>query len=112
LVIITLIAAFLSNFADIPMVRHAFGGIRVAVGALILDTIVKLVRGFYRDFKALIIAGLALAFSVVFSASPVLLVLAAGVAGFLIYRPRPLKDGKGGSDGQGRGSPESGSGGT
>jgi chromate transporter len=99
LVIITLIAAFLSNFADIPVLRHAFGGIRVAVGALILDTIVKLLRGIYRDFKALIIAGLALALSVVFSASPVFLVIASSLAGFLIYRPRrpPLKDGKSGA---------------
>ena len=35
LVIITLIAAFLSNFADIPVVQHALAGINAAVVCLL-----------------------------------------------------------------------------
>ena len=41
-VIITLIAAFLSNFADLPIVIHAFNGVRVCVCVLILNAIIKL----------------------------------------------------------------------
>ena len=42
LVIITVIAALLSNFAHIAAVQNAFAGIRVAVCVLILNSIVKL----------------------------------------------------------------------
>ena len=37
LVIIMVIAAFLKNFAEFEIVKHAFGGIRVAVVALIIS---------------------------------------------------------------------------
>lgn len=42
--IITLIAALLANFAHIPAVQHAFAGIRVAVTALIASAVVKLFK--------------------------------------------------------------------
>ena len=42
LVIITVIAAALRNFAEIPAVRHAFAGVRVCVCVLILNAVVKL----------------------------------------------------------------------
>jgi chromate transporter len=87
-VIITLIAAFLSNFQDMPLVQHAFGGIRVAVGALVLDTVIKMIRGFYRDFKAVLLFAAALGLSAVFSPSPVFVVIGAGIAGFILYRNR------------------------
>jgi chromate transporter len=90
---ITGIALFLRNFADYPVVQHAFTGIRVAVGALILDTVIKLLKGVFKDAKALIIFILSFALSLLFSPNPVLLVVAAGVAGFLLYRPSPAKGG-------------------
>jgi chromate transporter len=93
LVIITLIAAFLQNFSDIPAVRHAFGGIRVAVGALILDAVLKLFKGAVKDWKALLICVAAFVLSAFVNASPVLLVLAAGITGFLLY-PRDPKGGQ------------------
>jgi chromate transporter len=99
LIIITVIAAFLRNFADLPPVRHAFAGIRVAVGALILDAVIKLFRGAVKDLRSLGICAAALALSVFFKASPALLVLAAGLAGFLLYR-RPRGDGAGKAPGE------------
>ena len=42
LVIITVIAAFIQNFAHIEAVQHAFAGIRVAVCVLILTAVIKL----------------------------------------------------------------------
>ena len=41
-IIILVIAAFLSNFADILLVQHAFNGIRVCVCVLILQAILRL----------------------------------------------------------------------
>lgn len=42
LIIITLIAAFLSSFADSPLVQHALGGINACVVALIAVSVLKL----------------------------------------------------------------------
>jgi chromate transporter len=100
-VFVTIIAICLSNFADIPAVQHAFTGIRVAVGALILDTVIKMVKGVFKNWKALAIYIIAFALSFVWNVSPVLLVIASGVTGLLVFRPKkaehpaePKEDGK------------------
>jgi len=82
------IAAGLANFASLPQVQHAFAGIRIAVGALILDTVIKMCRGAFKDRLAPIIAGTCFLASAGFSANPVVLVTAAGLGGFLLYTPR------------------------
>jgi chromate transporter len=81
------ISLFINQFAEYPAVRHAFAGIRVAVGALILDTAIKLVKGIFKDLKAVIIFILGFSFQALLSASPALIILGAGAAGFLLYRP-------------------------
>jgi chromate transporter len=88
LIIITVIAAFLQNFADLPLVRRAFTGIRVAVGALILDAVIRLFKGAVKDPRALGLCIAAFGLSAFVKASPVLIVLTAGLLGFLLYRPR------------------------
>jgi len=91
---ILILALFIGNFADIPVVKHAFAGIRIAVGALILDTVIKLVAGVLKTAKALIIYIIVFALSVIpagltplpsFMRSPVFLVIASGLVGFIIY---------------------------
>ena len=47
LIIILIIAAFLQNFADLAIVQSAFAGIRVAVVALIITTVVKLLKSLF-----------------------------------------------------------------
>lgn len=42
IVVITIIAAFISNFADLEIVKNAFCGIRVCVCVLIFDAVLKL----------------------------------------------------------------------
>ena len=90
-------ALFIGNFADIPVVQHAFAGIRIAVGALILDTVLKLAKGVLKDVKAVAIFIIVFAFSAipaglfplpVFMKSPVFLIPAAGLAGIIIYRQK------------------------
>jgi chromate transporter len=87
LILITVVAAFLTNYAEIPVVARAFGGIRVAVGALIVDTVIKMLKGVFKDIKTLVIFVIAFGVSALLSASPVLVVSAAGLIGFLFYRP-------------------------
>ncbi|MDR2518970.1 MAG: chromate transporter [Spirochaetaceae bacterium] len=91
---ISVIALCLRNFAAEPAVQHAFTGIRIAVGALIIDTAVKLLKGLFKDGKAALIFALSFGLSAVLSANPVLLVTGAGIAGFLLYRPSSKAAGK------------------
>lgn len=88
LVIISIIAAGISNFAHIPAVQHAFAGIRVAVGALILDAVIKLFKGAVKDVAGILICIAAFALSAFFKTSPVFIVAAAALAGFLLYVPK------------------------
>lgn len=81
LVIISAIAAFIRQFAHLEVVKHAFAGIRVAVCALVLQSVWKIARkGVKNIFTGAIlpIAFVAVAF---LGVSPVLVVVVAGAAG-------------------------------
>ena len=84
LVIITIIAAFIRNFADLPAVQNAFAGIRACVCVLILNAVVKLWKKSVVDWKAFLIFAVVFLGSVFFNLSPVLYVLAAALAGVVI----------------------------
>ncbi len=97
IVIITLIAAFLTNFAHIPAVGHAFAGVRAAVVALIASSVLKLGKTTVKNLpSALIFAAVlllavfdkpleALFPAVSFLFSPVTYILLAGIAGLLLF---------------------------
>ena len=83
-VIITLIAAFLSNFADLPLVKNAFAGVRVVVCVLILNAVVKMGKKTVKDLPAWIIFLAVFALAVFTDISPVLLIVTAALAGVLV----------------------------
>jgi len=83
-VIITLIAAFLRNFAEYPLVKNAFAGIRVVVCVLILNAVVKLGKSTLRDLPAVIIFLVTFALAAFLKVTPVLLVPAAALAGVIV----------------------------
>jgi chromate transporter len=83
-----LISLFVKRFAEYSVVQHAFSGIRLAVCALILDTTIKLFKGFWKDYRAVIISIAAFVLSAVFSVSPVYVIFASGIAGFLLFSPK------------------------
>lgn len=94
LVIITLIALFLHNFAELAVVKHAFAGIRVCVCVLILDAVIKLGKKSLSDFRSVIIFLVILALSLLTTASPAIWVILAGLAGLIL---KPASDKKGGN---------------
>ena len=83
-VIIAIIAAFISGFADMPVVRNAFAGIRVCVCVLIYNAVLKLWKKAIIDWKALVIFGAVFLASTFTDLSPILFVILAGLAGILI----------------------------
>ena len=113
LVIITAIAAFLSSFADIPVVQHALAGINAAVVALIAASVRKLSASSLKNGAAIAIVLCVLALSVTGNltnlgtgahgalgpvldtlTSPTALIVLAGLAGFLLYGRNKGGEGK------------------
>ena len=84
LVIISIIAACLQNFADYPVVQNAFAGIIVCVCVLIFNATLKLWQGAVKDVWGALIFAAVLAASLLTDLSPVLFVLAAAVAGIIL----------------------------
>ena len=82
--IILIIAAFLSNFADLEFVQHAFAGIRVCVCVLIFNTVLKLAKKAIVDWKTFLIFLAILLLAVFTDLSPVLFVLGAAVCGIIL----------------------------
>ena len=96
-IIITLIAALLTNFADIEIIKHAFAGIRVAVCVLIVSAISRLWKKSVVDIGAFVIFAVVLLISVMgdylpkLDVSPVILVVAAAVVGIIIQSVKTAK---------------------
>ncbi len=90
-IIIMLIAALLTNFAEIEIIQHAFSGIRVCVCILIFSAITKLWKKSVPDAFALIIFLVLFVISAFgkyflpFTVSPVIMVVVAAVAG-IVYK--------------------------
>ena len=83
-----LIAAFLQNFADLPVVRNAFAGIRVCVCVLIIQAVLRLWKKSVPDLTALILYLIIFALMACSSVLPVsvpaaVLVICAGVFGVI-----------------------------
>lgn len=91
LVIITIIAAFIQNFAHLPAVQSAFAGIRVCVCVLILNAVVKLWKKSVVDWKTLLIFIAVFACSVFLDVSPVVYVIAAALAGIVVKESEARK---------------------
>lgn len=103
IVIITVIAACLTNFADLKVVQYAFEGIRVCVCVLIFNAVQKLWKKSVVDQPTTVIfllvflvsAGLAVGQSFypdLFSVSPIVYVVVAGAAGVVLHGGQGKKE--------------------
>lgn len=86
IIIITLIAAFLKNFAHLPVVAHAFAGIRACVCVLILNAVVKLKKSSVIDLPTTVIFLAVFLLSALWGISPALIVVICGVIGLGLRR--------------------------
>ena len=103
LVIITIIAAFLTNFAEIPVVQHTLAGINAAVVAMIAVSVLKLGKSTVKDapsvciFLAVLVlselggllgvdAATPLGQALDLLSSPAVRVVLAGITGLLLAR--------------------------
>lgn len=86
LIIITLIATFIKQFMDLEMVQHAFVGIRVAVSALIVLSVIRLGKKSIKNVIGIAIALIAFVVVTFADVSSVYIVVAAIVFGLLWKR--------------------------
>ena len=86
IVIITLIAAFMRNFASLKIVSRDFSGIRICVCALITDAVLKLYKKAVIDKLSAGIFLAVLLLSLFTKVPSAVIVLAAGVFGYLTYK--------------------------
>jgi len=84
LVIITAIAAFISNFSDLAIVKNGFAGVRVCVCVLIFNAVVKLWKSSVVDKATLIIFLGVFLGSVFTDLSPILFVVITAIAGIIV----------------------------
>ena len=99
--VIVIIAAFLTNYAQIPAVQHAFAGIRVCVCVLIAQAVIRLWKKSVVDSFTLALYAVIFALNAFSGVLPVkipaaLLVLLAGAAGMAAseIKNRRRADGK------------------
>ena len=84
LIIITIIAAFIQNFAHLAIVQNAFAGIRVCVCVLIFNAVVKLWKKAVVDKPTLVICLLVILGSTLTELSPIVFVILAAAAGIIL----------------------------
>ncbi|MFI3207878.1 MAG: chromate transporter [Eubacteriales bacterium] len=91
LIIITLIASVLKNFMDLPIVLHAFVGIRIVVCALMMSSVVQMAKSGVKDrigFVLFLATILLLLFTPV---TTIMIIIMAAVAGIIISKVKEVK---------------------
>ncbi len=83
-IIITLLASVLQLVAGSEIVQHAFAGISVAVCALIVQAILKLIKSGIKDAFTVGIALAAFGASFFLGVSPIIVILVTAVVGVII----------------------------
>lgn len=93
MLVITIIALALQNFMELEYVRYAFAGIRVAVSAMIVNTIIGLVKKHVRNPMQIALCVLAFALVAFVKLSPVYIVPIVIVVGLAQTKWPVLKGG-------------------
>ena len=91
LVVITIIAAFIQSFSDLPLVQNAFAGIRVCVFVLIVNAILKLGKKSVIDTATTLVFLAVFVLSVATDINPIILIVAAGITGIMIQSTKVVK---------------------
>lgn len=84
-VIIALLASILKAFQNNIYVAKAFSGIRIAVCALLLSAIIKLIKKAVTNIPTAVIAVLSLALEIFLGVSPIIIVASCIVIGVCVY---------------------------
>ncbi len=85
IIIITLIAAFMSNFADMEVVQKAFKGINIAVTALLIKVSITFAKNSLKKLFQILVAISSFILVIVFDVQTMWIILGAIALGFIIH---------------------------
>lgn len=94
LIIITLIAFFLRQFAEYKVVKYAFNGIRAGVVALVAKAFISMFQKAKKNVFSYVILSLSLLAVVFFDISALIIIAASAVMGILFFVLKTKKEGK------------------
>ena len=102
-VVIFVISTFLDNFLEFTVIAHAFQGIKIAVGLIIFDAAIRMIKKMPKKIFPKVILGcsfiIMLAVNVfAMKFSSITLMIMAGVISFLIFRVQEKLKHRGGAD--------------
>lgn len=86
IVIITIIARFFENFQDYDLVQNAFGGIRVVVAALILNTVIKMYKDSVKDLLGVALFLISFLLLVFLDITPIIVIIISAIAGIIRFK--------------------------
>lgn len=88
IIIITILASFITNFKDVEIVRHAFAGITIGVSALIFNAVVNLWKKSIVDKICILLFLITFTLMLLFDISPIVLVVLSAITGILVNKMR------------------------
>lgn len=91
IIIITVIAAFIQQYSDAPVVQYAFSGITAAVAVIILNAVIKLWKSGVKNVFGVIIFALALIAEVILNIPTVAIIITAVIIGIIMELGRRFK---------------------
>ena len=102
-VIIYLISVFLDNFLELTVIANAFSGIKIAVGILILDAAINMIRKMQKKVlpRVIMICACVVMLCInlfAWNFSSISLMLIAGAVSFVIFLLQRASDRKGGGE--------------
>lgn len=86
IVIISIIAAFFKNFQDYALIQNAFGGIRVVVAALILNTVINMFKGAVKDWLGMMIFIFSFLIIVFLDITPIIVIIMSAIIGIIRFK--------------------------
>lgn len=84
-IIIEIIAAFLSNFADNAYIGYAFAGIRICVAGLVASSVIRIGKTTVKNAVGAVIFVSVLLLSLFLNISPAILVVCASLMGIAVF---------------------------
>lgn len=92
LIIVSILALFLEQFMSNEVIAHAVGGIKIIVCALMLNTVVTMAKKTVKNVLAGVVCVIAFLLAMFSPIPTVLLVVAAGVFGIILYKMGRFKE--------------------
>ncbi len=91
LILLTIIGKFFKEFQDYQLVQHAFNGIQIIVGALIIITVINMFKHSVKDYTRVFIFLIAFIIISVLKISPIVAVVISALIGILKFKNKEIE---------------------